>query len=91
MKVLLTRALALSGLCAIFACAAGAAVAQDYHNHRENGRSGSFQDARAELQVLHRVYDHEIQSGHPAAAMRAHMRANAIRERLRHQRHRMDN
>jgi L-serine deaminase len=90
MKVLLTRALALSGLCAVFACTVGAAVAQDYRYHRENRRSGGFQNARRELQVLHQVYDHEIRSGHPAAAMRAHNRANAIRARLREQRRGMD-
>jgi len=50
---------------------------------RSHGDMSSVRRMRHELQVLHAVYDHEIRSGHPAAAMRAHMRANAIRERLR--------
>lgn len=92
MKVLLARALALSGLCAVFAGGARVAVAQDsrdhqdYRNHSEDRRSGGVQNARQELQVLHRVYDHEIRSGHPAAAMRAHIRANEIRARLHERR-----
>src|SRR5690348_11882811 len=46
----------------------------------------STRKLRRELMVLKRVYDHEIKSGHTAGAMRAHMRANAIRAQLHERR-----
>jgi len=87
--VSLTKIMALGGLCALLGSACTAAVAQDWRPDRMDrgtDRITSVQAARHELQVLHRVYDHEIRSGHPEAAMRAHMRAERIRARLREHR-----
>jgi hypothetical protein len=50
------------------------------------GRQGAHRGAaraRRHLQVLHAVYNHEIKSGHPEAAMQAHLHAKAIRARIR--------
>jgi hypothetical protein len=100
MKVQLGKMLALGGVCAIMAVVGGSAEAQrDYRRPDRPGiransagyrRSTRWIDpvrARREIAILKRTYDHEIRSGHPAAAMRAHMRASAIRRQLREQRY----
>ena len=100
MRTLMGKILAVGGACALLGTASIGAFAQrydDYRWHRDDirvERTGyrshsdwsSVRRLRNELQVLHRVYDHEIKSGHPAAAMRAHMRAERIRARLREMR-----
>jgi hypothetical protein len=96
MKTLMGKILAVGGACALFGTASIGAFAQDYGYHRwhrdgirvertgfrTDGDWSSIRRMRRELSVLHSVYDHEIRSGHPAAAMRAHMRAERIRERI---------
>ncbi len=99
MTILGTKALALGSLCALLLSAGHGAAAQGYdhsrygHNTRHYGadaqrfgRTGVHPGAgraRRRLQVLHAVYNHEIKSGHPAAAMQAHLHAKAIRSRIR--------
>ena len=68
------------------------------HRMGDHGRMGgggfkshlseaSTRRLRREILSLKAVYDHEIKSGHTAAALRAHRRANAIREQLHERRH----
>jgi L-serine deaminase len=54
---------------------------------RSHLSEASTRRLRREILSLKAVYDHEIRSGHTAAALRAHRRANAIREQLHERRH----
>jgi hypothetical protein len=85
MKVLLAKVLAFGGLCALFAGVSGAANAQGYeHRDMHHGHARvAVHRAHKRLQRLHKVYAHDINNGNRAAARRAHLRAVAIRERLR--------
>ena len=57
----------------------------DHGGRMDRMDRGGFdvRSARRQIAILKMTYDHEIRSGHPAAAMRAHLRARAIRARLR--------
>jgi hypothetical protein len=93
MKAILTKALALSGLCALFAGVGVGANAQGYDHYRydHDGMSGGghrpvVHQARQRIHRLQRVYAHSIHNGNTEAARRAHLRAQAIRARLREHR-----
>ena len=88
MTLSLSKALALGGLCALVLGGGSAVSAQgydhyNYHHHYGHGAGR----ARRHLQVLHAVYNHEIKSGHPEAAMEAHLHAKAIRAHIRARHH----
>ncbi len=85
MKVLVARVVALGGLCALFAGIGNGAIAQGYeHREMDYGHHRPMvRQARQRLQKLHGVYAQEINHGNRAAAERAHLKANAIRARLR--------
>ncbi|HLJ54196.1 MAG TPA: hypothetical protein VKT77_04100 [Chthonomonadaceae bacterium] len=99
MKVNFTRMMALGGALALMLTVGAGAFAQDSDMHRRDRdfirvHSAGYRDrddmsgwnvarARREIMVLKRTYDHEIRSGHPAMAMKAHLKAKRIREWLR--------
>lgn len=85
MTNVLPKAAALGGLCALLLGATGGAIAQGYHHDWHHPHHAVR--ARRHLKVLHAVYAHEIKSGHPEAAMRAHMKAKAIRAHIRNHHH----
>ena len=81
MTISLPKVAALGGLCALLLSANGGAIAQGYHHDWHHHHT--TRHARKHLKVLHAVYAHEIKSGHPAAAMKAHLQAKAIRAHIR--------
>jgi len=95
MKDRLNRMLAIGGFCITLAATCGIAGAQVDPNRRQDRedyriRRAGYTDTQSEIRRLRRrileckqVYDHEIRSGHTAAALRAHNRASAARERIR--------
>lgn len=96
MKVMLTRVLALGGLCALFAGVGNAASAQDYdrhdydrmyrhdrYYHREVGPGPSRFELRRRIEEMQHIYARDMRIGDYAGARRAHMRAEELRARLR--------
>jgi len=87
MKVLLNGTLALGAVLALVGLTGVSAKAQSWGNYRRAGYgSNQIRRERQEIQDLQAVYAREIRRGHPAAAERAHMRAQRLRERIREQR-----
>ncbi len=80
MKISITNTLALGGLCALFAGAAGTASAQGYGG---SGMHHGTVHARRHIQRLKAAYAHDVASGRYGAAHRAHLQARAIRQRVR--------
>lgn len=76
MKVFLAKALALGGLCALFAGFGTSANAQSVHHH-------AARVAHHRIKKAQRVYAHAVHHGNYAAAARAHAHAMAVRARLR--------
>jgi hypothetical protein len=89
MKVIAAKVLALGGLCVLFAGVSNGAIAQGYeHREMDHGHGRPMvSQAHRRLQKLHTVYAREINHGNRAAAERAHLKAKAIRARLRAHRH----
>ena len=96
MKVILTKVLALGGLCALLVGAGNAASAQGYDRY-DHHRTGYWQETdyhrrpigfetRRRIESLQREYAHAMRVGDYAAARRAHWRAQQLRERLRESR-----
>jgi len=96
MKVILTKVLALGGLCALLAGAGNAASAQGYDRYNHS-RAGTWSETnyhrrptgfgiRQRIQDLQAEYAHATRVGDYAAARRAHWRAQQLRERLRERR-----
>ena len=87
MKVLLNSTLALGAVVALVGFTGVSANAQSWGNYRRTGyMNDRVRHERQEIRNLQAVYAREIRYGHPAAAERAHMRAERIRERIREQR-----
>ena len=95
MKVILTKVLALGGLCALLAGAGNAASAQGYDHYGH--RSGYWQETdyhrrptsfglRQRIEDLQREYAHDMRVGDYSGARRAHWRAQQLRMRLREHR-----
>lgn len=80
MEISLTKTLALGGLCALFAGAAGAASAQGYGGP---GMHHGPMHARRHIQHLKAAYARDVAHGHYGAAEQAHLRARAIRQHVR--------
>ena len=80
MKISITNTLALGGLCALLAGAAGAASAQGYGGP---GMHHSPMHARHHIMRLKAAYAHDVAKGHYGAAERAHLQARAIRQHAR--------
>ncbi|MCW3055337.1 MAG: hypothetical protein JWN14_4507 [Chthonomonadales bacterium] len=78
MKVFIVKALALGGLCALFAGIGNVAGAQGVDHHHQVARV-----AHHKIKKMQRVYAHAVHNGNTAAARRAHARAMAIRARAR--------
>jgi hypothetical protein len=94
MKVLITKVLALGGLCALLVGAGNTAFAQGYdrndhhdmgYDHRDMGRDNRSMvfGTRQRIQELQRSYAHNMHMGNYAAARRAHLRAEELRSHLR--------
>ena len=80
MKISITKTLALGGLCALLAGAAGAASAQEYN---ASGMHHRPMHARRHIQHLKAAYARDVASGHYGAAQKAHLKARAIRMHVR--------
>jgi hypothetical protein len=88
MKVLLNRTLALGAVLALIGLAGTSATAQTWGNYRRSGyTSDQIRRERREIEVLQRIYEREMRRGNRAAAWRAHLRAERLRERIRVQRY----
>ena len=81
MKVSLTKILALGGLCALFAGASCLAVAQDAMAHGHSRHV--VHKAKHKIKRLKAAYARNVARGNRAAAEQAHLRAKAIRHRVR--------
>ncbi|MCW3096711.1 MAG: hypothetical protein JWL77_2329 [Chthonomonadaceae bacterium] len=97
MKVVLTKVLALGGLCALLVGAGNTAFAQGYdrydhhdmgYDHRDMGRDNRsiVFGTRQRIQELQRSYARNMRMGNYEAARRAHLQAEALRSRLRDRR-----
>jgi hypothetical protein len=99
MKVILTKVLALGGLCALLVGAGSTAFAQGYDrndqnnrydqnnrfDHRDMGRDNHSMvfGTRQRILDLQREYAHDIRIGDYEGARRAHFRAAQLRAQLR--------
>lgn len=91
MKVMLTRVLALGGLCTLFAGIGNAASAQDYDRiyrhdrfyHHEIGPRPARFEMRHRIEEMQRIYARDMRIGDYNGARRAHLRAEELRLRLR--------
>ena len=78
----ITKTLALGGLCAMLAAAGTAASAQGYGDGAYRPHHPIRRAHRA-IERQKAAYAHDVRTGHYRAAEQAHLRATALRHRIR--------